>query len=346
METWRAELYGPQASLKHYGVKGMRWGIRHERERTGRRTRKQAANSVDKPHRKKYNTGRGLTAGQKRAIRTGAALALAAVAVYGAKKMGYLDAENLYAASKYVKQALGKVGDIPVKQVEQAKPSAPSGASQHQTPPKPQYTQTNQQRQNPQKNQKAEKTKATPVIRDPKTGFRMIHETVEDSLKNANPHRGDPKYQNNCTNCAIAGVLRMLGYDVRAKDTGGRGANVNGKVEFLFKNVPEKNVKDGRATTFAKSPDDAARLLKKWFGDNAAGVVGVKWKGREDGHAFSWMIKDGNVRFLDFQNGSDDQSVRMSHWAFMDPDGILSVSRLDNLREFNMTNASEYLEFD
>lgn len=65
--------------LYHYGVKGMRWGVRKEYEP---HPRKRKGNKDKSTKRKK-----GLTDKQKRAIKIGAAVAATALAVYGGYKL-------------------------------------------------------------------------------------------------------------------------------------------------------------------------------------------------------------------------------------------------------------------
>lgn len=82
-------------------------------------------------------------------------------------------------------------------------------------------------------------------------------------------------YKNNCTFCSIASYLRTKGYDVTARDTGGKQQMLGGVVESCFKGA---KVIDGSAVKFGKSPKDASEMLVNKFGKNASGVVSVQWK--------------------------------------------------------------------
>lgn len=176
-------------------------------------------------------------------------------------------------------------------------------------------------------------------------GFEKLphSEQVSDTIKNANPNRGNPKYTNNCSACGLAGFLRQQGYDVIAKDTGGKMQNMNDVVEECFK-IPNRNkyIKDGSAVKFGRSRKDAAEFLVKRFGDNAEGVCSIQWKGG-GGHIFNWTIKDGEVLFFDAQKGLEDSTVSRIYWNAINPQGALQVSRLDGL-EINWDAISKYIE--
>ena len=313
MESWREELY-----LAHYGIKGQRWGVRRgppypigsksgsgKSSGTGRKTR---TKTLDKSAGKLYTVKR--SSNLAKAAKIGAVAALAGLAVYGAYRAGYLDD-----AAKVGRKALNRA-------MEQVGKQNVAGNMGGFTPPS-----------NP-----APKPKKAPIIRDPKTGFRIINESVEDSLRNANPLHGSSEGSNNCTYCSVAGILRIMGYDVTAKSTGGKKQNLGGVVEDCFKNA---KVYSGSAVKFSKSPEDAAAMLKKRFGDNAAGVCGIDFKGTQGGHAFSWIIKDGNVNFLDFQQRTSGEELR-SYWSMIDPVGDLTFARIDNL-EINLDSVSKYV---
>lgn len=166
---------------------------------------------------------------------------------------------------------------------------------------------------------------------DASSGLKKLQskESISDSLKKANPLRGSSEGKNNCTYCSVTGFLRHLGYDVTARGTPGRQQqNPGGVMESCFKGV---KVLDGSAIKFGKSPEDAKEMLKKRFGDNAFGACSVAFKGLDGrGHCFNWEIKDGIVKFLDFQQGTEGTSVE-NCWKYIDPDGPLMLARLDGL---------------
>ena len=136
-------------------------------------------------------------------------------------------------------------------------------------------------------------------------------------------------YKNNCIFCSIASYLRTKGYDVTARDTGGKQQMLGGVVESCFKGA---KVIDGSAVKFGKSPKDASEMLVNKFGKNASGVVSVQLK-TGGGHAFNWTIKDGIVKFFDGQ----DSSSLINHtqtleiwWKRIKQNDALTIARLDN----------------
>lgn len=301
--------------LSHHGILGQRWGKRngppyplgasdHSAAEKKAGWRKSLDKGGEKNDNKKRQTAgakekRGLTSGQKKAIAIGATAAAVALATYGAYRMGYLD--KLQDKGKILTgNILGKIGDQPLSK------------SIHKT----------------------EET-----ARDSKTGFRLVKESLSESLSRTNPLRGSSEGTNNCTYSAVAGFLRTLGYDVTAKGTGGKMQNLGGIVEDCFKGA---RVFEGSATKFGKSPEDAAEFLKKRFGDNAAGAVGIQFRGGRGGHTFNWQIVNGVVNFLDFQQGSSGDAIKNVYWSMIDPDASLTVARLDNA-EINLETILKYV---
>lgn len=154
-------------------------------------------------------------------------------------------------------------------------------------------------------------------------------ESLADTIKNVNPNRGNPAYKNNCTFCSVASYLRTKGYDVIAKDTGGKQQMLGGVVENCFKGA---KVIDGSAVKFGKSPKDASEMLVNKFGKNASGVCAVQLK-TGGGHAFNWTIKDGIVKFFDGQDSSslinNTQTLEI-WWKRIKQNDALTIARLDN----------------
>lgn len=80
-------MYTRKTELFHYGVKGMKWGIRRTPKELGHKKQKskEDAKSGDE------KSGLHLTSGQKKAIAIGAGVVAASLAVYGAYKLGAFD---------------------------------------------------------------------------------------------------------------------------------------------------------------------------------------------------------------------------------------------------------------
>lgn len=86
--------------LMHYGVKGMKWGVRHDYETVGRENKGQQ----ERKH---------LTAKQKRYIKIGLAVAGTTLAAYGGYKLyqsGII--QNAVASKKASKVLSGDIGDF------------------------------------------------------------------------------------------------------------------------------------------------------------------------------------------------------------------------------------------
>lgn len=83
------------------------------------------------------------------------------------------------------------------------------------------------------------------------------------------------------------------------------------------------------ATTFARSPADAEAMLLKRYGNNAKGVCGLNWKNSGSGHAFAWIIENGKVTWLDFQNGKLGDDVK-EYWKKATTNAPLQLYRIDD----------------
>lgn len=175
-----------------------------------------------------------------------------------------------------------------------------------------------------------------------KVGLKRLDkpESITDIVKNANPNRGNPEYTNNCTYCSVTSFLRSKGYDVIAKDSGGKPQNLGGVIEDCFKNA---KVFDGSAVKFGKSVSDASEMIVKRFGQNADGVCGIDFKNGLGGHAFNWSTKDGNVTFFDGQDKKSKINTDKidEFWNRIDNNGSLTIARLDN-SEINYETIKKY----
>lgn len=291
--------------LKHHGILGMKWGKKngppypigvsaHSQSEKKAGWRK----SLDKDSSTEDNKRKGLSDKQKKAIKIGAAVAVTALATYGTyrlAKSGKLDPYIASGKSKLNKLMEKKAGD----------------------------TKIGEQKIGDILKESASKTTVKGIKKLAKL------ESLADTIKNVNPNRGNPAYKNNCTFCSVASYLRTKGYDVIAKDTGGKQQMLGGVVENCFKGA---KVIDGSAVKFGKSPKDASEMLVNKFGKNASGVCAVQLK-TGGGHAFNWTIKDGIVKFFDGQDSSslinNTQTLEI-WWKRIKQNDALTIARLDN----------------
>lgn len=293
------------AYLKHHGILGQKWGKKNgppypldASDHSSSEKKAGWRKSLDKDSSTEDNKKKGLSDKQKKAIKIGAAVAVTALATYGTyrlAKSGKLDPYIASGKSKLNKLMEKKAGD----------------------------TKIGEQKIGDILKESASKTTVKGIKKFAKP------ESLADTIKNVNPNRGNPAYKNNCTFCSVASYLRTKGYDVIAKDTGGKQQMLGGVVENCFKGA---KVIDGSAVKFGKSPKDASEMLVNKFGKNASGVCAVQLK-TGGGHAFNWTIKDGIVKFFDGQDSSslinNTQTLEI-WWKRIKQNDALTIARLDN----------------
>lgn len=154
-------------------------------------------------------------------------------------------------------------------------------------------------------------------------GFNVItgsHSIEADAIA-VNPNFSKGKeFQNNCGYCSIAYELRRRGYDVEANPKMGLFVSEWQSMFAGFNPVPVD----------AKRKESAIKEMKhkiSQWGDGARGSVFVVWDGRSYGHFFSIEVENGEVRFVDPQNGNADVE---DYFKRVKPSSIL-YGRVDNL---------------
>lgn len=183
-------------------------------------------------------------------------------------------------------------------------------------------------------------------------------DTVGQAMKNTNPKFGNMDYRANCTSCSVAAFLRTIGYDVKAgKVPGGNGQKLENIVSRLFNidiAIDDSRVLNDGSGSFASSPDKAARMLVRKFGNDADGVIGIARRSirqptvqdEATGHAFNFKIREGIVEFFDSQDPSgirNDSWIRDTLWSIIDPTKTVTAFRLDGL-DVRVDNALKELE--
>lgn len=315
-------IYKPY--IAHYGILGMRWGIRRFQDKSGRLTsagkkRYDSDASNGKPGTSddgekigwfERKTGIHLSDRQKTAIKTGAILAGTALAIYGGYRLYNSDfgkpardfVENLLDDFTEGKANLRNTGEL-----------------------------SNRQR----------KDLATREV-DSKLGFLKKRDTgsVEDDLKAindglfANPFGKDMQgSSNNCTYCTTAYELRRRGYDVKANYVR-QGRTVESaskffKDAFVENDFTEAFDKYSRVSQSEYIQNISDKLAK--YGNGARGNFCGQYPLRlgGGGHSIIWEVVDGKTIFRDGQSGKTYSSATEA-LQFFQP-GSSKFWRTDNL---------------
>jgi len=171
-------------------------------------------------------------------------------------------------------------------------------------------------------------------------GFRLMpeQESLETSLKKANPYRGEYQGKNNCLSCALSGYLRSNGVSAEAM---GRLAHEG------VRNGPEilESISRGKKTDTitldkGESPKIATQAIKDLYGDNASGLIAVCWKS-SGGHVYNFDVTNGKVQYIDYQSGHCGEDVEC-YFDHVDPSKQIHLFRLDDT-ELDMKRTKKYV---
>ncbi len=188
-------------------------------------------------------------------------------------------------------------------------------------------------------------------------GFKTIKnpESYHQSLRRINPYFLTRDGQMNCFSCSIACTLRSyFGLDVTA-ERNPFGVNPYSAVIEMIKNnttnVISKGSSEGRALwasdgSFASNAQKI--ILDKFKDDGAQGMCWLYWKSPipgipGGGHAFSWAIENGKVKFIDPQRGVENFVERYNFFAKADSNGDFGAVRLDTA-DFDIDALKKYIK--
>lgn len=164
--------------------------------------------------------------------------------------------------------------------------------------------------------------------------------SIENIVSDVNPNHGIYGYNENCTRCTIAAALRYKGYDVTAS-AGYTDFNMNDTVEKVFKDSQSIY----HLVRYKESVDDIkAAIIESCCNgtDKAFGSITVSWKDVGYAHIFNWIYEDGEVIFLDGQNGKSGDELDC-YWDQVKIGSKCRITRLDNC-EIDWDAASDFVE--
>ena len=309
--------------IQHYGILGMKWGIRRFQDKSGRLTaagkkRYDDDTSNGSPEKKSSKTskevgdsfiekklGIKLSDKQKTAIKVGVGVAAVALAAYGGYRLYNSD------AGKPLRDQV----DLFLNRFNEGYDRETFKRSGKLT-------------------EHAKKDLSTRDYDSKLRFFKKAREyTPEEDLKaiNEGMFRISKGGSNNCGLCTTAYELRRRGYDVRA-NFAEQGRSVKTLSEF-FKNADIQD--DAALANRTKSEWMAAierRLLRQ--GDGARGNFGGQYA-MGGGHSIIYEVSKGKVIFRDGQTGETYRSVREAIGNFVP--GKSNYFRMDNL-EINSDN--------
>lgn len=304
--------------LRHYGVKGMKWGVRKERETSNARRGKK---SLDKSYENTHNDDKKKRRDKlKKAIKIGTIAAATALTAYGAFRL--VDSGEL---SRLISK-----GKAVLDTLERSKYTYPSSRI------------TNVKTA-------LEKSKNPFIKYDATSGPMTIDEIHSKVVAIINPER----HRNNCLRCTFAYELNRRGYLVKpTKTLKGTGQNVARQYNATHKSKPtgiikglikaSKDDKDGidwynfivgyGGTKIDLSGSFPERNIFKSLAsqpNGARGNLNIKWNSMV-GHSVAWEIIGGKPVIFDCQTNEVFKNAK--EFSKISDVGLKEVSfqRLDN----------------
>lgn len=297
-------------TLAHYGVKGMRWGVRHDKKYTGSR--------------RKGSSKRDISAASRM---TKKKLDWATVGAAGGALASMVGVASAFAKAASVGLPLAKTAILAVGMNPMAAVGAVTGTAFLVTRAvgvlsyKSKVKKFDAEREN-------EET-------DKKTGFKKKSRTMseEEDMKRVNPTFGNltAESKNNCMLCSTAFDMRRRGYDVRAKGT--NTGYTASDLSQLYKGIKVSKPSISIVKSFGEM---------KQQGEGAHGNFMLDWTGSPGGHSMAYGVSNGKVTIYDCQSGKK-YSEKQAALTFGLKATNYQYARTDNL-EINVENMKKVLD--
>jgi hypothetical protein len=301
-------------AITYHGILGQRWGVRRFQNKNGTLTNKGKRRYNDSGlhviDTKNQSTKKsGLTPKQKKALTIGALAVAAALATYGAYKLGAFDkfAKN---GEDVTKNIFGKFENVD-----------PQAGFKF----------------DPQNGLDKVGSKTAADQFDLKTGFKLKKnpvvntiESIAEDVKAINPNGN----RRNCVACSVTYDLRRRGLDVVAN------AVPEGECAFNMNKISEwyKGAKRDYLISDANSVKDEFEKVSNHlleYGEGARGVLTGQYTNKYvtepgEGHAIAWQVLNGKVEFVEGQGGYIYSDAFNQFFTRLRPNSV-TFTRLDNL---------------
>lgn len=165
----------------------------------------------------------------------------------------------------------------------------------------------------------------------PKQDGHWRTEVMQIAQNNHDPKSIDDPRLTNCFKASMSYEMRMRGYDVQAKpgphggwsDEAMHCFSVKDAFDIKFTNTNTSDKKELARETYRQMEDKCLS-----YGDGARGTVGIQYYDCDSGHSMYWVVENGEFRIIDSQaNGRDGYEI------FLHADTVddsVKIVRLDN----------------